>query len=74
MRAWKYGVPLGPKLCVAEGAFELDILWIVLSEFHRSQKQNRLDIIVSRCISGMSVIITDAEPVGGTCLITLHIM
>ena len=49
MRAWEYGVPLGSKLCVAEGVFELDILWIVLSEFHKTQKQTRLYMARRTC-------------------------
>ena len=32
MRTWEYGAPFEPQLFVAKGVFELDELWIVLSD------------------------------------------
>ena len=63
MRAWEYGVPFGPNIFMAEGVIELDLLWILMSEFDKSQKETNLGIKVSCCAGGMSAVIMGAEHV-----------
>ena len=38
MRTWEYGAPFGPNIFVAEEVFELDELWILLSDLDEDLK------------------------------------
>ena len=61
MVAWEFGMPIGPKLCVAREVFFCDVLRILLSEFDEDPKEPSLDIEERSCVIAMFVIIMSAE-------------
>ena len=62
MVSWEFGMPIGPKLCVAMGVFFCHVLRILMSDLDKNQEETSLGIKDSCCASGMSVIIMSAEP------------
>ena len=63
-------MPIGSNIFVVMEVFFCDVLRVLLSEFDEIQKQTSLDIKVSCCASGMSVIIMSAELSGRNYSVT----